>query len=66
MNEIWEARRKELTSALERAALDLVQHSNGAASITIPIHGTTPRVYIVIGELADVVAAVNRAQSRKT
>ena len=49
MDAIWDARRRKLEDALEMAALDLFEHS-AANALKVPIHGTTPPIFIVIGD----------------
>lgn len=48
-DQVFRAKREKLSKSLQRAALDLLGHM-GAASALVPIEGTTPTVYVVIGE----------------
>ncbi|UGQ44949.1 ubiquitin family protein [Massilia endophytica] len=59
MNDLWEERRKKLAAELERAALEVLGQS-GAASVWIPIEGTSPQLYVAVGGLEDIARAVER------
>lgn len=47
--EFWNIRRKKLEKEFAKAALELMQHT-GAGTMVLPIAGTTPQLFIAIGE----------------
>jgi len=49
-DEIWNKNRERLENELKDDALNLFSHMGGAGACKIPIPGTNPQVFIVIGD----------------
>lgn len=51
---IWDKRREGLEERLKLAALDLFHHMGTAGACKIPVPGTNPELFIVVGDNEDI------------
>ena len=64
-NEFWNIRRAKLEKAFAQAAMDLMQHTQ-SGGMMIPVTGTTPQLFIMIGEAAQIVSMLPKQLNHDT
>lgn len=54
-NEFWNIRRAKLEKAFAEAAMELMKHTQ-AGAMMLPVTGTTPQLFIMIGEAGQIIS----------
>jgi hypothetical protein len=64
-NEFWNIRRAKLEKAFAEAAMELMKHTQ-AGAMMLPVTGTTPQLFIMIGEAEQIVSMLPKQPNHDT